>query len=95
MFVHDGDFIHVWHIVFQSGKILNNRDCAINGRFLIVACEDSDDRPPAWYPIETVEFLDGVEVYNKQETDWKTTDNMKFSIYPDISERYKTGINDQ
>ena len=91
MVVHDGEAIHVWRIAFKSGEVLVNRDCAINGNFLVVACTDNEDKSPAWYPIDTVQSLQGVEVYHRHELDRKERDAINYSLFPELMNRWKPG----
>lgn len=93
MAVHDGEAIHVWRIAFKSGEVLINRDCAVNGNFLVVSCPDSDDRSPTWYPIDTVQSLQGVEVYHRHELDRKERDIINYSLFPELTSRWKPGEN--
>lgn len=90
MVVHDGEAIHVWRIVFKSGEVLVNRDCAINGNFLVVACMDNEDRSPTWYPISMIECLQGVEVYHRHELDRKGRDIINHSLFPELTSRWRS-----
>lgn len=74
----EGKPLFAAYIEFKDGAILEGRDIAIDGDFLIVA-SDHEDELPKWYNLNTVKEIGGVFIRTAKDCE---KEDLRFILYP-------------